>query len=140
MVKKVKQMAVWRVVFMALSLLFSAVSPALALSVSEQDVCEMACCMAEGHCCCAARKPWVKGQKPDDRPIFEQVELTAPSKCPGTPPSSTSNLILRGAAHPTATDFGVTFETEFPYHSAPRAHHSVWFTPTPPRAPPALLI
>src|SRR5262245_29992207 len=95
MAKKFKQMEVLRVVFLALSLLFSALSPVLALSASEQDVCEMACCMAEGHCCCAARKPWVKGQKPDGRPILEQDEIAAPSGCPCTPPSSASNLIPR---------------------------------------------
>ena len=138
--KNFKQLAVWRLILMALSLLFSSLSPALALSVSQQDICEMACCVAEGHCCCATRKPWVKGQKPDDRPIIEQIEITAPSGCLGAPPSSASNIIPREIAGPAATDFHIAFETVFSYHSPQRAHHFVWFTPTPPRAPPSLIV
>jgi len=33
----------------------------LPLAASELDVCGMACCVAEGHCCCARRKTFCQG-------------------------------------------------------------------------------
>src|SRR5215475_2790501 len=99
-----KQLATWRAIMAALALLVTSLSPALSLSASEPEFCEMACCIAHGHCCCAARKPWVKGQKPDDRPVIEQVEIQSPSCCPGAPPSS-SNFITREIARPASHAF-----------------------------------
>ena len=134
-----KQLATWRAIMAALALLVTSLSPALSLAASEPEFCEMACCVAEGHCCCAARKPWVKGQKPDDRPIIEPVEIRSQSCYFCTPPSS-SNLISREMTRPAAPDFDLARRYIFTYHGPPRAHHSIWFTPTPPRAPPALLV
>jgi hypothetical protein len=134
-----KQPATWRAIFAALTLLFASLSPALSLAAGEPEFCEMACCMAEGHCCCAARKPWVKGQKPDDRPFIEQVEIRSQSCCPGAPPSS-SNFMTREIARPATHDFDLARRHVFAYHNPSRAHRSIWFTPTPPRAPPASLI
>lgn len=137
--KVFKQHATWRAIFAALALLIASLSPALSLSASEPEFCEMACCMADGHCCCAARKPWVKGQKPDDRPIIEPVGIASQSCYSCTPPSS-SNLISREIARPAAHDFDLARRHVFTYHNPSRAHHSIWFTPSTPRAPPALLI
>jgi hypothetical protein len=137
--KAFKQPATWRAVIAALALLVTSLSPSLSLSASEPEFCEMACCIADGHCCCAARKPWVKGQKLDGRPIIEPVEIGSQSCYSCTPPSS-SNLISREIARPAANDFDLARSHVFAYHSPPLAHHSIWFTPTPPRAPPALLI
>jgi hypothetical protein len=134
-----KQPATWRAVFAAVALLGASLSPALSLSAREPEFCEMACCVAEGHCCCAARKLWVKGQNPDDRPVIEQFEIASKSGCPCTPPSS-SNFIQREIARPAAHDFDHARRHVLAYHNPPRAHQSVWFTPTPPRAPPGLLI
>ena len=137
--KAFKQPATWRAIFAALALLITSLSPALSLSASEPEFCEMACCIADGHCCCAARKPWVKGQKPDDRPIIEPVEIKSQSCYFCTPPSS-SNLIPREMTRPSAHDFDLARRYIFTHHNPTRAHHSIWFTPTPPRAPPALLV
>jgi hypothetical protein len=137
--KAFKQLATWRAIFAAVALLITSLSPALSLSAREPEFCEMACCMADGHCCCAARKPWVKGQKPDGRPIIEPVEIR-PQSCYSCTPPSSSNLISREIARPTAHDSDLARRHVFTYHNPSRAHHSIWFTPTPPRAPPALLI
>ena len=133
-----KQLATWRAIIAALTLLLTSLSPAISLAASEPEFCEMACCVAEGHCCCAARKPWVKGQNPGDRPVFEPVEIRLQSCYSCTPPSS-SNFISRETAR-TAHDFDLARRQAFAYHTPSWAHHSIWFTPTPPRAPPALLI
>ncbi|MBO0726611.1 MAG: hypothetical protein J2P52_13495 [Blastocatellia bacterium] len=64
------------------ALLLSCLSPALRLMANEPDVCGMACCVAEGHCCCAKRKHFVKGHVPgeDGRPAILENELKA--SCP----------------------------------------------------------
>jgi hypothetical protein len=134
-----KQLATWRAIFAALALLISSFSPALSLLASEPEFCEMACCVADGHCCCAARKPWVKGEKPDGRPVIGVVEIRSQSCYSCTPPSS-SNVISREIARPAAHSFDLARRHVFGYHNPSRTHHSIWFTPTPPRAPPLLLI
>ncbi|HKQ74667.1 MAG TPA: hypothetical protein VJ810_13330 [Blastocatellia bacterium] len=134
-----KQLATWRAIFAAAALLVTSLSPALTLYASEPEFCEMACCVADGHCCCAARKLWVKGQKPDGHPVIEQVEVRSQSGCPCTPPSS-SNFIHREIARPAAHDLDLAQRQVFTYHNPPQARHSLWFTTTPPRAPPSLLI
>jgi hypothetical protein len=42
----------------ALALLIGWLGPALPLAEGESEVCAMECCVAEGHCCCCARKPY----------------------------------------------------------------------------------
>jgi hypothetical protein len=137
--KAFKQSSTLRVIFAALALLVTSLSPALSLSASEPEFCEMACCVAEGHCCCAARKPWVKGQNPDDYPIIGSVEIRSQS-CYSCAPPSSSNFISRETARPSAHDFDLAPARDVGYHNPSRARYSIWFTPTPPRAPPALLI
>jgi hypothetical protein len=134
-----KQLATWRAVFAALALLVTSLSPAISLAASEPEFCEMACCVAEGHCCCAARKPWVKGQNPGDRPVIEPISIRSQSCYSCSPPSS-SNFISRETTRPADHDFDLARRHVFSYRGPWRAHHSIWFTPTPPRAPPALLI
>lgn len=137
--KAFKQLATWHAILAALALLVASLSPAISLSASEPEFCEMACCVADGHCCCAARKPWVKGQKPGDQPIIEPVEIRSQSCYSCTPPSS-SNFISREIARPAAHDLNPLRRQVIAYHNPSLAHRSIWFTPTPPRAPPALLI
>jgi hypothetical protein len=69
-----------RVTAAVFALLLGWLAPVLPLAASEPDVCAMECCVAEGHCCCAARKPFVKGHVPgeDGRPVISEKELTAP--------------------------------------------------------------
>jgi hypothetical protein len=137
--KAFKQPAVWRAIFAALTLLFACLPPALSISASEPEFCGMACCVAEGHCCCAARKPWVKGRKPGDHPIIEPAEIGAQS-CYSCDTPSSSNFIPREIDRPAAHDFDLARDHAFGYHNPLRAHHFIWFTPTPPRAPPELFI
>jgi hypothetical protein len=137
--KALKQAVTLRAIFAALALLFTSLSPALSLSASEPEFCEMACCVEEGHCCCAARKPWVKGQQPDNHPIIGPVEIRSQS-CYSCAPPSSSNFISREVVRPAAHAFDLSLLQAFGYHNPLRAHHSIWFTPTPPRAPPVLLI
>src|SRR5215510_14256410 len=99
-----KQSATWRAIFATLTLFVTSLSPAISLAASEPEFCEMACCVAEGHCCCAARKPWVKGWRPDGLHIIEPVEIKSQS-CYSCPPPSSSNFISHDSARPAAHDF-----------------------------------
>ncbi len=137
--KAFKQPATCDAILAALALLIASLAPAISLAVSEPEVCEMACCVAEGHCCCAARKPWVKGQNPSDHPVFEPAEIKSQS-CYSCAPPSSSNFIPREMGRPAAYDFDLARRHVFEYHTPSRGRHSIWFTPTPPRAPPSLLI
>jgi hypothetical protein len=134
-----KQLATWRVISAAVALLVTSLLPAISLAASEPEFCEMACCVAEGHCCCAARKPWVKGRRPDGLHIIEPVEIKSQS-CYSCAPPSSSNFISRDDARPAAHDFDLAHRHVFAYHGPSQAHHSIWFTPTTPRAPPVLLV
>jgi len=68
-----------RVTAVVFALLLGWLSPAMRLMANEPDVCSMECCVAEGHCCCAARKPFVKGHVPnaDSQTVISEKELTS---------------------------------------------------------------
>lgn len=83
------------------ALLLGWVSPVTPLMANEPDFCSMECCVAEGHCCCAERKPFVEGRLPgsDGKPVISEKELTAP--CPlqcAQPGSGYHHLRLHKAA------------------------------------------
>jgi hypothetical protein len=83
------------------ALLLGWLAPVLPLTANEPDFCSMECCVAEGHCCCAARKPFVKGQVPgaDGQHVISEKELTA--SCPlhcAQPSSSFHHLQFPKAA------------------------------------------
>ena len=80
------------------------VSAPLALAAKSADVCGMACCINEGHCCCSPRHSRVEGQSVDGKPgIIDSSALSAP--CPeGCVTSGCSSNVmlraqLRAAAH-----------------------------------------
>src|SRR5262245_1726913 len=108
--KAFKQPVTWRAIFAAFALLLSSLSPALALSASEPEFCETACCVAEGHCCCASRKPWVKGRRPDGHPIIEPVEIRSQSCYSCAPPSSSNSIRLLSIVMPGESDFFPDFQ------------------------------
>ena len=86
------------------ALLIGSVSAPLALAAQSADVCGMACCVNEGHCCCSPRHSRVEGQSVDGKPsIIDPSRLSAP--CPDGCVTSgrSSNVMLRAqlraAAH-----------------------------------------
>lgn len=74
-----------RVVATLCALLLGWLSPVSPLLADDPDVCQMECCVAEGHCCCATRKPFVEGQLPNQngQPILSDKALNAacPPQC-----------------------------------------------------------
>jgi hypothetical protein len=85
----------------ALALLFGAIAAPVALaSRSSDDVCTMACCVAEGHCCCKPRRAFVEGQTPDGKPRIAATEIAAPCPEDCAAPSTASPLFTRQALRP----------------------------------------
>jgi hypothetical protein len=118
-------------------LLFSALAAPVSLASSEPEFCSMECCVAEGHCCCAARKPWVEGQKPDGNPIVTQTQIS--SKCSySCAPSSKPNHNLRVIERPVAHNHTPAETPPVSYCDPTPIHNSSWFASISPRAPPPL--
>jgi hypothetical protein len=69
----------------------------VSLAFWEPDVCEMECCIAKGHCCCANRHPYVKGHepKPGDVSLTIETALTDPctAGCAASGTSAKNNLL-----------------------------------------------
>jgi hypothetical protein len=128
--------------FLALALLIGWLGPALPLVEGDSEFCAMECCVAEGHCCCAARKPFVKGQVPgaDGRPVISDVELTAscPPRC-AQPASGIHHLQFHKAV--VVKYAGVVGAAQAIYARAPRfARSALADNPAVPRAPPVALL
>jgi hypothetical protein len=83
----------WRALLAALALLVGALGAPVALAVSPaEDVCTMACCVEQGHCCCKPRHALVEGQAANGKPHFTDNEVAAPCPpdCAGSPAPSPS--------------------------------------------------
>jgi hypothetical protein len=126
----------------AFALLLGWLSPALTLVANEPDFCSMECCVAEGHCCCAARKPFVKGRVPgaDGQPVISENEMkvSCPPQC-AQPASSFHNLQFPKAVFVKyASEVDVAQSI---YTRAPRfARDSLADDHAAPRAPPVTLL
>jgi hypothetical protein len=61
-------------------LIGSLAAPTMLASQTDENVCAMACCITEGHCCCKVKKAFVKGQNHDGKISFTKTEIAKP--CP----------------------------------------------------------
>ncbi len=123
----------------ALALALGWLSIPLSLASWEPDVCEMECCIAEGHCCCATRRAYVKGHepKPGDVSITIETALTqpCPAGCGGAGISSQNNLPRATRAQaPLAT---ITQLPPLLDRDRFLFDHQFAAQPSSPRAPPA---
>jgi hypothetical protein len=131
-----------RVAAVVLALPLGWLSPALRLVANEPDVCGMECCVAEGHCCCAARKHFVKGHVPgsDGRPVISEKEFTAscPLRC-AQPASGFHHLQIHKA--PIVKYAGEVDVAQSICARTPRfARDALAGAPAAPRAPPGALL
>ncbi|MBP6820429.1 MAG: hypothetical protein KA368_02745 [Acidobacteria bacterium] len=107
----------------------------VALLVQQPDTCSMECCVAEGHCCCAAPKLWVEGQDHSNVGEIEQNRIDSSCPCPVTPPSNSKIVSRQIAANllyllaPDESEANVSRREDSFYSS-------VRFSPDSSRAPP----
>jgi hypothetical protein len=123
----------------ALALALSWVSMPLSLAFQEPDVCEMECCIAAGHCCCARRHAYVKGHepKPGDVSVSDEAALTVPcpAGCASSGISSKDNLLHTAPARaPLVT---LAYITPQLYRDRFLFGRQFAAQPSSPRAPPA---
>ncbi len=105
---------------------------------SAEEFCSMECCVADGHCCCAASKPFVEGKDYSDVPKLALPELASQCPCPVTPPSNSK------IAHSqiTQTHWRYLAVTEHPlpiYHREDTFYRSPQLSLHSSRAPPVML-
>lgn len=120
------------------ALLLSWASLQAAVISYSPDVCSMACCVQEGHCCCSPPRASVAGQRSDDNPHFTQADLSSPcpNECTAPYLSSSSRLqpLVRHNYH--QVDFcasPVVYSERFS-----ETHNSITSQPSAPRGPPVL--
>jgi hypothetical protein len=123
----------------ALALALGWLSAPLSLAFQEPDVCEMACCIAAGHCCCAKRHAYVKGHEPKPGDVSVNAEMALTNPCPAGCASSgvsANNNLLRAA--PAQAPL-VTLASIPPQLRRDRFLIDLLFAarPSSPRAPPA---
>jgi hypothetical protein len=123
----------------ALALALGLLSAPLSLAFWEPDVCEMECCIAEGHCCCATRHAYVKGHEPKPGDVSLTIETTLTNRCPVGCASSgiSAQNNLPRAAHAQAP---LTTLTHIPlslYRDRFLFGRQFAARPSSPRAPPA---
>jgi hypothetical protein len=124
-----------RAAVVAMLLLSNGLSAQMSLASSESEFCSMECCVAEGHCCCATRKPWVAGQKTGGVPTVAQNQIS--SKCPySCAPSSKPSHSSRMIARPVAHDLVIAKKIPASYGAPTPLHNSARFALNSPRAPP----
>jgi hypothetical protein len=128
-----------RAVVVALALALSWLSAPLSLFFWEPDVCEMECCIAEGHCCCATRHAYVKGREPKPGDVSLTIETTLTNRCPvGCAASgiSAQNNLSR-AAHAQVPLTTITYGPPQLYRDRFLIGRRFAAQPSSPRAPPA---
>jgi hypothetical protein len=74
----------------AMTLVLGWLSGSISLASWEPDVCEMECCIAEGHCCCPTRHAYVKGREPKPGEVRLETKTELGASCPAKCASSTT--------------------------------------------------
>lgn len=101
-----------RAICAVMALLVGSASASISLASTPSDVCAMACCVEEGHCCCSPPRASVKGQPHNDGPSFNGAEVTAPCPegCanPTTSSKTMTRVAIRSASHSIAFSESVT--------------------------------
>ena len=86
-----------RAICAIIALLVGSTSASISLASTPSDVCAMACCIEEGHCCCSPPRASVKGQPHNEGPNFNAAEVSVPCPEGCTNPTTSSKTITRVA-------------------------------------------
>jgi hypothetical protein len=129
-------MAKLRALAAAFALLIGSIAAPIALAGNSPDVCAMACCVEEGHCCCSPRRALVAGQNSDGKPSLNEAEIFAacPEGCANA--TTSSNLLMRVAAR--APGIPAVFFSQAPIRYEQRASDHIFIDlgSSPLRGPP----
>ncbi len=106
------------------------------LILPSPNVCSMACCVTEGHCCCTPHLPFVKGQSEDGRDKIAATSLlpSCPEGC--VTPQAATFLNLRDGDHTASYALDISCSAADRTDRFIITSDSVWSRPSSPRAPP----
>jgi hypothetical protein len=123
-----------------LALLAGWLSAPVSLAAYSPDICSMACCVNEGHCCCKPSHKYVEGQLPDGSDNINAAQFSAacPEGCAA--PQASSKLLLRDSARTASKHVYSSSSDLIHSHSPILATKSIESGPSSPRAPPSLFI
>ncbi|HKX32700.1 MAG TPA: hypothetical protein VJ302_33750 [Blastocatellia bacterium] len=123
----------------ALALIVGWLSAPLSLIAWEPDVCEMECCIAEGHCCCATHHAYVKGREPKPGPVTMTRETGLIAPCPAgrTGATTTARNCLPQATPAVSPLIEITTITFSLHRHRVPLDCSFQAQPSSPRAPPS---
>jgi hypothetical protein len=128
-----------RAVVVTLALALSWLSTPISLAFWEPDVCEMECCIAEGHCCCATRHAYVKGREPKPGDVSLTIETTSTrpcaAGCAASGISAKNNLHRAASAPPPLIALAAISPAR--YQGPFLFDHQFAAQPSSPRAPPS---
>lgn len=119
-----------------LALLLSCLSAPVALAFDAPDVCAMACCVKEGHCCCSPQRTKVKGQNAGEPNQINSAKVSSPCPEGCALPSIASHSSFRDSDRPAtnqAAPVAATFARSLSPVVASSTDRSRRFSP---RAPP----
>jgi hypothetical protein len=130
------RMAKLRALAAAFALLIGSIAAPIALAGNAPDVCAMACCVEEGHCCCSPRRAFVKGQNSDDSPGLSEAEIFAscPEGCAN--PTTSSNLLMRVVARSPGVAVSFFRQAPIRYQHIASARIFIDLDSSPLRGPP----
>jgi hypothetical protein len=123
-----------------LALLFSCLSAPLTLAFDSSDVCSMACCVQEGHCCCNPRRARVQGRDSGGLNQIGNADVSAPCPegCATSPTSSPSPF--RDATRAAATQIDRVAPEFVQSHTPLLTTRANTSGASSPRAPPSFLL
>lgn len=128
-----------RAAVVGLALALGCISAPVSLAFQESDVCEMECCVAEGHCCCVERRAYVKGREPKPGDVSITIETTFTKPCPAACASSgisSQNNLQRATQAQSPLETLAAIRPLF-YRERFQIAHQFAAQPSSPRAPPA---
>lgn len=130
------RMARLRALGAVIALLIGSIFAPVTLAGRSSDVCSMACCVEEGHCCCSPQRAFVKGQAPDGGPTFSETELLAscPEGCAN--PTASSNLMMRVANRDASCPLSFSAPAPIRPEQIASDHISIDLDSSPLRGPP----
>jgi hypothetical protein len=111
----------------------------VALATQTGEVCAMACCIEDGHCCCSPALPFVKGQKDGDKAGFHDGVVQEP--CPDGCTTATISIKTQARGSVRAAIATANLGARAPVRLQNRiiGFDAFRAAPSSPRAPPALL-
>ncbi|MEW6209853.1 MAG: hypothetical protein AB1631_15925 [Acidobacteriota bacterium] len=115
-------------------MLGATLAPVALVARVDDDICAMACCIADGYCCCKPARASVKGKPRDGGFANAEVSKPCPEGCLVSQASTNifSRPSIQTATHPSILIAAVAIFSQ----RSPLARNDLCLASSSPRAPP----